>query len=135
MDYLKEYQKQLAIDEAKGKLETDKLPDDVRKRVEEIKNDPLDPANAYKRFHDTFTKQPESKLSTKDNVVTVVIRKAYCPKCGKEIVSNFPIMINPYTNERIGRYECECGEKMNLEYSYPRTVYLDSDGNEIIVQN
>ena len=135
MDYLKEYQKQLAIDEAKGKFESEKLPDDVRKRVEEIKNDPLDPANVYRKFHDTYKKIKESDLVTKDEAVKVVVRKAYCPNCGKEIVSKFPIMINPYTNERIGRYDCVCGEMINIEYSYPRTVYLDDSGNEINIQN
>lgn len=139
MDILSEYKKQLEKDKLVEELEDSKLSDDVRKRIEEIRNDPNSIENQYKRFHEVYTKYTESELESlkliKEEEVKPIIKRAYCPECGKEIEFKFPIMINPYTNERIGRYDCPCGNKLNLEYSYPRIVFINKDGEEITVQN
>lgn len=92
--------------------------------------------DSIKHFNDTYTKVNESDLDTTNNTtlseVNVMVKHAYCPRCGKEIISSFPVMFNPYTNEKIARYDCACGAKMNLEYSYPRLVLVTKDTNEVI---
>lgn len=92
--------------------------------------------NEVKRFNEVYTKVTESDLEATNNTslvdVDVKVKRAYCPRCGKEIISSFPVMFNPYTNEKIARYDCACGAKMNLEYSYPRLVLVTKDTNEVI---
>ncbi len=67
---------------------------------------------------------------TRHNVTPVVIR-AYCPKCGKEIVSNSPTLYNPFSLEKVNMYKCDCGFEGNLEYAYPRVVFVDENNNDI----
>ena len=42
-------------------------------------------------------------------------------------------MFNAWTGEKIVRYDCECGAKMNLEFAYPRVIYLDNEMKEMKV--
>jgi hypothetical protein len=42
-------------------------------------------------------------------------------------------MINPYTMERIARYDCKCGAKLNLDHAYPRLVFYNTEREEIKV--
>lgn len=73
----------------------------------------------------------EDDLRTECVKTTPVVKRAYCPKCGKEIVSRGPVMYNPYTYEASSPYICECGWKANLEYSYPRVSFMLEDGTLI----
>ena len=108
-----------------GDEETDRM-------VEQMRNDPNDIEVAFRRFHMEYRKFTEDKLDVRDGELTVKLRKAYCPSCGSEIVSQVPVIMNHALNERIGRYECpSCGEKLNLDHAYPRVVFFDKDGNEI----
>lgn len=58
--------------------------------------------------------------------------RAYCPKCGKELVAKAPPMYNPFTMEKMCLHEC-CETKYNLDKSYPHIAFIGKDGEEIIV--
>jgi predicted RNA-binding Zn-ribbon protein involved in translation (DUF1610 family) len=73
----------------------------------------------------------ESDIKTERIDVRPVLVKGYCPKCGKEIVSVCPPMYNPFTFEKRNVHKCgNCGWTGNLEYSYPRIVFVDANNNE-----
>lgn len=76
-----------------------------------------------------YTAEDSLKTERKEGVPHVV--RAYCPDCGKEIVCEVPAMFNPFTFQKVIRYECKCGWKANLEHTYPRVVFVTSDGDEI----
>mgnify|MGYP003547409827 FL=1 len=81
----------------------------------------------YKKFHEN-----ELKI---ENITdfTPVVKRAYCPQCGKEIINDFPVVFNPYTFEKFCKYDCTCGWYANLDYSYPRLVAKLNNGEEIEV--
>ena len=138
MSILDDYQKQIEIDEST--FDYGDCDEDVKKRIQEIKDDPNDMANIFKKFNSEFPKYDEYRLGvekclTDDPNVKIIVRHAYCPSCGKEIISKVPVMFNPYTHEKIAKYECECGFKANLDFSYPRLVFLNEKGDEIKVFN
>lgn len=84
--------------------------------------------NEYKKYHE------EDLTIIKSNDYEPVVIKAYCPECGKEIISTSPVIFNPYTLDKICRYDCECGWKGNLDYAYPRFVMRNKNtGDEIEV--
>jgi len=108
----------------------------VAKRVKELRDDPNDMENVFNKFNQEFPRVTETELDTNgctvmDDDVKMVIKRAYCPNCHKEIISKAPLMFNPFTLEKIAKYECECGAKYNFEHSYPRIVYMNSKGEEI----
>lgn len=75
----------------------------------------------------------ESGLIKDAEVHKINVRRAYCKKCGKEIVCQVPSMFNPFTLEKQANYKCECGEMLNLDHAYPRIVFLDENNEEIFV--
>lgn len=108
----------------------------VAQRVKELREDPNDMENVFKKFHQEFPKLTESELDEKgdtklDTDVKLVIKRAFCPNCGKELVSKSPVMYNPFTLEKVAKHECECGFKANLEHAYPRMMFVNSNGEEI----
>jgi len=120
-------------------LPDDSLPmgeDDInayKDALKAIRNDENDMGQIYNKFHQEFRKVHEQELKTSVFNPIVAIKRAYCPDCGAEIISEMPVMINPYTLERIGRYDCKCGARLNLDYSYPRVIYMDENMKEIKV--
>ena len=118
-------------------LPTDSLPmDDVegyKKKLDELRNDENDMEAQFKKYAEAYKNVSESELKTEIFNPMVAVKRAYCPKCGKEIICKHPVMFNAWTGEKIVRYDCECGETMNLEYAYPRVIYLDNDMNEMKV--
>lgn len=74
-------------------------------------------------------KEKDLKIETVN--VMPIIKRAYCPKCGKEIVNRIPTMYNPFTFEQINRYVCDCGWKANLPYSYPHVTFVTDNGEQI----
>lgn len=122
-------------DEMTNNLASNVDKEAVAERVKELRNDPNDMEVQYNKFQQQYPKLTESDLVSGNNIkvedVRTVVKHAYCPMCGKEIISKYPIMFNPYTGEKIGRYDCECGFKANFDYSYPRVAYVDKNGNEI----
>lgn len=125
----------LADKQREGEVEIleEEYNEDLEAKIAELRNDPNDMMNMFYREYKKVTEEEllEQNL-IKDETVTPMVRRAYCPKCGKELVSKSPLLINPYTNERIAKHECECGYKANLDYAYPRICFMDKDNNEVI---
>ena len=45
---------------------------------------------------------------------------------------SIPGMFNPFTFEKVCKHTCKkCGKNYNLEFAYPRLVFLDNNGEEI----
>lgn len=107
------------------------------KRLKELRNSELSMENQYKQAMNkiqnyTEKEMDEEGLSRVAEVSKIEVKRVYCPKCGKELVNEYPPMFNPFTHEKQCIHECECGMKYNLEYSYPRIIFLDEDGVEIM---
>lgn len=146
-DILKEYIKQVKLDKTKENYDlpegvneqgfSDDMKDAYRKEIDRLRNNTDDLEQVYQKFHDTYRKLDEQEINAKcaTENVRVVIKHAYCPECGKEIISQFPILYNPYTKEKIARYDCECGAKFNMEHSYPRIIYVNDNNVEITAFN
>lgn len=64
-------------------------------------------------------------------ITDIRVIRAYCPKCGKELVAKAPPMYNPFTMEKMCLHEC-CGEKYNLDKTYPHIAFYGEDNEEII---
>jgi hypothetical protein len=108
----------------------------VAEKVKELREDPNDMENQFKKFMVEYPRVTEDELDSKgstfiDDDVKITIKRAYCPNCHKEIISKVPLLFNPYTMQKIAKYECSCGAKFNFEHSYPRIVYTNSKGEEI----
>ena len=73
----------------------------------------------------------EEDLKTEYVKVTPMVKRAYCPECGKEIISRGPVMYNPFSFEKTCPHVCDCGWKGDLEYSYPRVVFVMENGTQI----
>ena len=114
---------------------SDQELEEYKKTVDSYKAESDAMQNQYNRFHEMYKKITEEELNEKECTklenVNVCVKHVYCPVCGKELVSSVPVIFNPYTMEKIAKYDCSCGFKANLEYAYPRVVYTDKDGNEI----
>lgn len=147
MNLLDEHQKMVAEDELNqnnyGPIDGVKLSDEEVKEFEkrlnemreQIKNNEdcgIDVEKACnKEFVDPYEKVDEKDLKTEYVKVTPMVKRAYCPKCGAEIINNIPSMYNPFSFEKINRFECDCGWQANLPYSYPRVVFVTENGVQI----
>lgn len=103
---------------------------EMRKEIEENKDYGVDCEKCCE-VEDPYMKVAEKDIKTEYAKVTPMVKKAYCPECGKEIINTYPPMYNPFSFEKINRFECDCGWKANLEYSYPRVVFVTDSGEEI----
>lgn len=72
----------------------------------------------------------ESELTCSITPVEPRLIRAFCPKCGKEIFNDAPVMFNPFSHQKVNMYKCECGFEANLEYAYPRVVFVDENNKE-----
>lgn len=72
----------------------------------------------------------EKGLLTSEPVSDIRVIRAFCPICGKELVSKAPPMYNPFTMEKMCIHDC-CGQKFNLDKTYPHIGFFDANGNEI----
>lgn len=111
---------------------SDSEKEQLIKEIKRIREDPNDIAN---RFHNEYKSISENDLDikglTSEIKVSVKIKRAFCPNCGKELISKSNPINNSYNVERIAKHECECGYKANLEYAYPRVMFIDENGVEI----
>lgn len=73
----------------------------------------------------------EKDLMKRYPISDIRVIRAYCPKCGKELVAKAPAMFNPFTFEKVCLHEC-CGTKFNLDKTYPHIAYYDENGEEIM---
>lgn len=104
--------------------EYEKRLNEMRDQIKENDENPMP-------IIDHYEKVDEKDLKTDYVKVTPMVKRAYCPKCGAEIVNNLPPMYNPFSFEKINRFECDCGWKANLEYCYPRVVFVTENGVQI----
>lgn len=118
-----EYQKKLEekIKEMGGELSI----------TDNIKMSNIDARDPIQKFRDEYPKTNINDLVTSDEDVKVVIEHVFCPKCGEELISNAPVMHNPFTLEKICKIECKCGFKANLNKSVPHIKYVNNNNIEI----
>ena len=139
MGLLDDYQKMVEEDEknlnnnapADGIEMTEEEMKEYEKRLNEMRDEMKNDENYTFEMVKPLEKVNENSLKTEYVKVTPMVKKAYCPECGKEIVSNAPTMFNPFTLEKNNPYKCECGWKADLEYSYPRVVFVTDNGTQI----
>lgn len=112
---------------------TDADMDDYKKMLDAIRNDENDMQVQYQKFHEMYKSVKEDELKTEVINPIVAIKRAYCPECGNEIISQYPVMYDGFTGQKIVKYDCECGAKFNLEHAYPRVMFLDDKMNEMKV--
>lgn len=91
----------------------------------------IDARDPIQKFRDEYPKTNINDLVTSDEDVKVVIEHVFCPKCGEELISNAPVMHNPFTLEKICKIECKCGFKANLNKSVPHIKYVNNNNIEI----
>ena len=106
--------------------------------IEESDEEPVDGTwqddmqNIITRFNEQYPRTMEADLNVEVHEDYIpVVKRAYCPKCGKEIINQLPPMFNPYNQQKTNRYDCECGWRADLEYSYPRVCMRSPGGEEI----
>ena len=83
-----------------------------------------------------FERVKDTELSDKgllkeSPISDIKIIRAYCPICGKELISKSPALYNPFSMEKVCIHEC-CGKRFNLDKTYPHIAYYDENGEEII---
>ena len=121
-----EFMKQFASGFSKNEYE---------KKLDELRNDPNDIVNKFHREYPTILdKQMDEQGLLSTEKIDACLIHAYCPKCGKELRCSHKLYRNPYTKQTIAKHECSCGFKANLQYAYPRLVYIDKDNKQIEIQ-
>lgn len=109
---------------------------EYQKRLNELRNDSNSMEKKYEEAMKKIRRITENELEEREmikncEISNIFVKRAYCPECGEELISKLPPMFNPFTQERQCIHECKCGVKYNLDYSYPRIVFVDKDNNEI----
>lgn len=145
MGILDEYRMQLQEDRKNENYEpvektelTEEQRSEFKKQLDELRNNPNDMENVYRKKMSEMVKKTEDEMFTSNMINTedinnIQVYHAYCD-CGEELISKTPAMLNPFTFEKICKHKCEkCGKEYNLEYAYPRLVVKDNKGNEIPV--
>lgn len=142
---LNNYLKQVSLDEQRAREEIVETPLDfddeiealvlggtdpeaVAEMVNKMKSDPNDPANYYAREYKQMTDNELSEAGLlKEQVVPARVVRAYCPKCGEELVCYHNPYKNPHNGEVIARHNCKCGFKVGLEHAFPYIVVREDD--------
>lgn len=109
-----------------------------KEELDRQRNDPNDMENVFNNKINSMENVSDIELAEKAffEDVKISVMHAYCPKCGKEIISKTPVMYNPFTNQKICAYKCpDCGTEYNFEYAYPRIVLLNGEGDEVFAHN
>lgn len=118
---------------------TEEEREEYEKRLNEIRNDEHSIENQYEIRKTMLQEYKEDKLEELGLIketenVTFKVKHAFCENCGKELTTDMPPLFNPFTKEKICKHVCDnCGSYYNLEFSYPRLVVCDEEGNEINV--
>lgn len=144
MGILDQYKMQLAKDREN---ENNDFPEDsnlnesqrseYEEKLKELRNSECDMEAIYRKAISEMKKMSEAQMEESSMIrveddIKVSVKHAYCEECGEELISNVPLMFNPYTLEKMCKHTCsKCGKTYNLEYAYPRLVFTDNKGNEI----
>lgn len=86
---------------------------------------------ALHKFMQQYPFTSEASLTTTKQEAKPIVIRAFCPVCGEEIINETPALFNPFTLQKVIKYQCKCGWKANLEYTYPRVVFATENGVEI----
>lgn len=143
MDFLDAYKREIE-NEKKIRNEQNNISESeydrmVRKRVEELENDPSSIENQYASRMSAMVKLSEEEMTIQGLIKNKEIRKiytkhAYCNECGEELISKSQPLLNPFTFEKICKHVCnKCGKVFNLDYAYPRLVIENNNGEEVTV--
>lgn len=79
----------------------------------------------------------ETELNVKDEhfmfvTNSAMIKRAYCPYCGEEIITQNPTMWNPFNFEPVCIYKCpKCEHEYKTDGSYPRFYINDPKNNGV----
>lgn len=130
-----------AYEEALTKARHGYSPDEVSKAVNNSKKNMAELGEEHKASPTETIVQARLERVTDDELISkgllkkcpiddIKVVRAYCPKCGKELISKSPSMFNPFTMEKVCIHEC-CGIKYNLDKAYPHIAYYDENGEEI----
>ena len=115
---------------------SDEFNEQVINKVREIKNHPDDIANSWKKKSEAYPEIDEGEITIVDTPITPVIRRAYCPDCGEEIVTNGFQHINAITGKRQVLYSCpSCNRKMSIGNEFPRIEYLTPAKEPVSLNN
>lgn len=107
--------------------ESSEFNEAVLERVREITEHPDDIVNNWKKSIDAYPEVDEGELTINDTPITPVIRRAYCPDCGEEIVTKGYNQTNAMSGKRMVLYTCpSCHKNMRINNMYPRIEYLNS---------
>lgn len=134
-EYLKEKNRTQSSDEEF--IGYNEMTQEEKKYFKEQKEESFDfdVEQQYRKFHQTYVKKSESEMVEGNEIidedVRVVVRHAKCPICGRELISTSPVIFNPFTQEKIAKHDCKCGYKCNLEYAYPRVVFINNENKEV----
>lgn len=117
-----------------SKHEIDEAINNSKKNMEEL-DETHDGGLNENAIRMQLTKVTDDELKEKDllkstPITDIKIIRAYCPKCGKELISKAPPMYNPFTMESVCIHEC-CGVRFNLDRSYPHIAIYGKDGEEV----
>lgn len=102
-----------------------------QQELEKLRNDSNDVEVRHRNLIQNVVTE-ESLHSQKclemDGNIRPILLRAHCPECGAELTTDKPKMFNPYTGESLAIHKCpKCGKEYNLEYAYPRIVFVDSN--------
>ena len=144
MGILDEYKAQVKQDEEKTNNDfpqdsrlTEEKREEYEKALEKLRNHSEDMKNKFEKATQEMIKKTETELEqnsciTEEEVQKVIVKHAYCEDCGEELISKVPPMYNPFTLEKICRHTCsKCGKIYDLEFSYPRVAFINSENKEI----
>ena len=109
----------------------EKRLNEMREEIDKNEDCGIDCEKAWDNGIKKLDRYKETDVKTQKYQATPMIKRAFCPVCGKEIISKAPTMFNPFTLEKTNPYKCNCGWQADLEYAYPRVYFVDVDGNEI----
>jgi len=92
--------------------------------------------NIYaKELNDPFENAPKvniSDLVSTEEDVRVVVEHVFCPKCGEELISIAPVMLNPFDLKTTVRTECsKCSFKAYTNTAVPFVKFYNKN-NELI---
>ncbi len=137
--YMKQYEEDKEnenYDLPKDCYMSDEQKEIYKEKLDALRNSEKEMMDKVKEFNNSFTTLTEKEIDEKNLSQTIdvsfKVKRAYCPNCNNEIVSNMPVVYNPLTFKKIARYECpNCHKRYTLDSSYPRLIAIGADGEEI----
>ena len=144
IDDLREQMYENIPKEMSSRVENKSYPKSVLKAEPQTEYQTMENAINLDAKIDTFKILPQDGIKFTDielNTVSepfipqpngAVIKRAYCPYCGEEIVTKNPTMYNPFNYEPVCIYKCpKCEHEYQVDGSYPRLIIKDPKNNDV----